>query len=110
MEEKDLQSEIEEKRRKYDKVLSKKFIQLSFTIPVILSLAGMGIGYLATMNKPTNIQKIALIIGTLIGLFLSIGYGFVVEYIVKRRIANSNKEKEENETKENNKNVELEHD
>ncbi|MHA1203728.1 MAG: hypothetical protein K9W45_09780 [Candidatus Heimdallarchaeum aukensis] len=104
MEEKDIQIEIKEKEREYEKVLSKKFIQLSFAVPVILALAGMGIGYLATINRPATIQKIALIIGTFAGLFLSVCYGFIVEYVVKRKIVNLNKEKEENETKENNKN------
>ena len=67
-------------------VVTKKMLALGFTAPFIFSIGGMGIAYLATKNLSSKIRSISLIVATFLGLLLSIGIIFLMQWYINRKI------------------------
>ena len=67
-------------------IITNKILALGFTAPFIFSIGGMVIAYFATQNSPENIRSIALIVATFVGLFISIGVIFLIQWHINRKI------------------------
>jgi len=70
-------------------IITKKMLALGFTAPFIFSIGGMVIAYFATQNSPENIRNIALIVATFVGLFISIGVIFLMQWYINRKVEKS---------------------
>lgn len=67
-------------------IITKKILVLGFTAPFIFSIGGMLIAYFATQHLSESTRNIALIIATFIGLSLSIGVIFLMQWNIKRKL------------------------
>ena len=78
---------VEEKSdEKNPPIITNKILALGFTAPFIFSVGGMVIAYFATQNSPENIRNIALIVATFVGLFISIGVIFLMQWHINRKV------------------------
>ena len=68
-------------------VVSIRMLALGFTAPFIFSIGGMVIAFYATANAPAKIRNISLIIATFLGLFISIGVIFLMQWRINKKIA-----------------------
>ena len=71
-------------------IITKKILALGFAAPFILSIGGMAIAFIATKNLSEKTRNIALIIATFVGLFLSIGLIFLMQWHINRKIERIN--------------------
>lgn len=67
-------------------IITKKILAFGFTAPFIFSISGMVIAYFATKNLSEQTRNISLIIATFIGLFISIGVIFLMQWHIKRKM------------------------
>jgi len=67
-------------------VVTKKMLALGFTAPFIFSVGGMAIVYFATKNLSSKIRSISLIVATFLGLLISIGIIFLMQWYINRKI------------------------
>ena len=67
-------------------IITKKILALGFTAPFIFSVGGMVIAFFATKNLPEKTRSIAMIVATFVGLFVSIGMIFLMQWHINRKI------------------------
>ena len=67
-------------------VITKKILALGFTAPFIFSIGGMIIAFFATRNLSEKVRNIALIVATFVGLFMSIGVIFLMQWHINRKV------------------------
>ncbi|MCE7746913.1 MAG: hypothetical protein GPJ51_00835 [Candidatus Heimdallarchaeota archaeon] len=67
-------------------VVTKKMLFLGFASPFIFSIGGMAIAYFATKNLSSKIRSISLIVATFLGLLISIGVIFLMQWHINRKI------------------------
>ena len=67
-------------------VVTNKMLALGFTAPFIFSIGGMVIAYFATKNLSSKIRSISLIVATFLGLLISIGIIFLMQWYINRKI------------------------
>ena len=67
-------------------VVTNKMLALGFTAPFIFSIGGMAIAYFATKNLSSKIRSISLIVATFLGLLISIGIIFLMQWYINRKI------------------------
>ena len=77
---------------KKESVVTKKMIAFGFTAPFIFSVGGMIIAFFSTQNSSTMIRNIALIIATFLGLFVAIGFIFLIQRRINKKIASLEEE------------------
>ncbi len=68
-------------------IITKKILALGFTAPFLFSVLGMIIAYFATRTLSERIRNISLIVATFVGLFVSIGLIFLMQWHINRKIA-----------------------
>jgi len=74
-------------------IISKHMIVFALISPFLFSVSGMLIAYFSTRNSSSTTQKIALIAATFVGLFLAIGFIFILQKIINRKIKAENSKK-----------------
>lgn len=67
-------------------IITKKILLLGFTAPFILGVGGMLIAYFATKNLSERIRAISMVVATFLGLSVSIGLIFLMQWYIKRKI------------------------
>ena len=67
-------------------VITKKILAMGFAAPFIFSVGGMVIAFFATQNLSEKTRNIALIIATFVGLFISIGVIFLMQWYINRKV------------------------
>ncbi len=67
-------------------VVTKKMLALGFASPFVFSVGGMVIAYFATQNLSSKIRSISLIVATFLGLLISIGIIFLMQWYINRKI------------------------
>ena len=67
-------------------IITKKIIAMGFAAPFIFSVGGMVIAFFATQNLSEKIRNIALIVATFVGLFISIGVIFLMQWHINRKM------------------------
>lgn len=68
-------------------IVTKKMLALGFTAPFIFSIGGILIAFYATQNVSEKIRNISLIVATFLGLFISIGVIFLIQWRINKKIA-----------------------
>ena len=71
-------------------IVTKKMMAFALIAPFLFCGIGMLIAYFTTINKPQNIQKIALIIATFLGLFIAISSIFLIQIFINKKIKRLN--------------------
>lgn len=67
-------------------IITKRILILGFTAPFIFSIGGILVAYYATQHLSESTRNIALIVATFIGLLLSIGLIFLMQWNIKRKL------------------------
>jgi len=78
--------DYDEMEEKQPPIITKKILALGFTAPFIFSIGGMLIAFFATRNASEKIRNIALIVATFVGLFISIGVIFLMQWYINRKV------------------------
>lgn len=77
--------------QKKSQIVSKRLIFLAMAAPFLFSIGFMLIAFLATLNASNFTQDISLIIATFVGLGSSIGFIFLLQKRINKRIATNQK-------------------
>ena len=78
--------EKDDKKKLDNSVVSKKMLAVAFISPIFFSVIFMAIAFFATSNASETARTISLVIGTFLGLGVSIGVIFFMQKIINRNL------------------------
>lgn len=91
---------IENWKKLDNTVVSKWMLAIAFVAPFALSVGFMGIAYLITLNATSTVQTISLVVGTFLGLGLSIGIIFFIQKIINKKLDETKEKSSDSEESE----------